>query len=119
MIIIAHRLSTVEHADRIVVIGKGTVLEQGTHSELIRRAGGVYAKLVERQMFGFDIGITDEPAHCMPRSTESNAVEIDKRYSSSAASVPKRLSLSRGCSDVSVESDGSIHELKVGSLKTM
>ncbi|MGH7556503.1 MAG: ABC transporter ATP-binding protein [Gemmatimonadota bacterium] len=47
-LVIAHRLSTVRSADRIVVIHHGEVREQGTHDEL-RAAGGLYARLYELQ----------------------------------------------------------------------
>jgi len=50
--VIAHRLSTVRDADRIVVIDGGVVAETGTHEELCGR-GGYYASLVERQRRGF------------------------------------------------------------------
>ncbi|MGD2148011.1 MAG: ABC transporter ATP-binding protein [Anaerolineae bacterium] len=45
-IVIAHRLSTVRHADRILVMDRGQIIEEGTHGELLA-AGGHYAKLYE------------------------------------------------------------------------
>ena len=59
VVIIAHRLSTVEKADKIVFINKGEVVEQGAHAELLQK-GGKYAKLVQRQLLGMDIGIPDD-----------------------------------------------------------
>lgn len=47
-IVIAHRLSTVRDADRIIVIDEGRIAEQGTHTELMER-GGIYAHLIEMQ----------------------------------------------------------------------
>jgi len=47
-IIIAHRLSTVRNADRILVLDGGVLVESGTHQELLRR-NGYYARLVQRQ----------------------------------------------------------------------
>lgn len=43
-IVIAHRLSTIEKADRILVMDQGTIVEEGTHEELLKQ-GGLYAKL--------------------------------------------------------------------------
>ncbi len=51
--IIAHRLSTLKHMDRIIVIDNGRVAESGSHSTLIRKRGGIYAKLWKMQSDGF------------------------------------------------------------------
>ena len=49
--VIAHRLATVEAADRILVLRRGRLIEQGSHRQL-RAAGGLYAQLAELQEKG-------------------------------------------------------------------
>jgi ABC-type multidrug transport system fused ATPase/permease subunit len=48
-LIIAHRLSTVKRADKILVMQEGRVVQVGTHAELFKQETGLYHKLVERQ----------------------------------------------------------------------
>lgn len=47
-IIIAHRISSIQHADKIIVLGDGVIMERGTHKELVKQ-GGLYSELVEKQ----------------------------------------------------------------------
>jgi ATP-binding cassette subfamily B protein len=47
-LVIAHRLATIQKADRILVMDQGRIVEEGTHQSLIR-AGGIYARLAELQ----------------------------------------------------------------------
>jgi ATP-binding cassette, subfamily B, bacterial len=53
-IVIAHRLSTVRSLDRILVFDRGEIVEQGTHASLVKRTGGTYRGLFERQVLGSD-----------------------------------------------------------------
>jgi ATP-binding cassette subfamily B protein len=52
VIVIAHRLSTVRALDRILVFDHGVIAEEGSHNQLIRREGGIYRMLFERQAMG-------------------------------------------------------------------
>ena len=49
VVVIAHRLSTIAHADKIVFLENGSIVEQGTHDELMTREGGGYRRFVELQ----------------------------------------------------------------------
>lgn len=50
-LVIAHKLSTIKNADKIIVMSNGTVVEQGTHNELLA-ADGAYMRLVKAQDLG-------------------------------------------------------------------
>jgi ABC transporter fused permease/ATP-binding protein len=50
VLVIAHRLSTVRHADRIIVLEKGAIVQVGKHDDLIKNTDGVYYALLQKQM---------------------------------------------------------------------
>jgi ATP-binding cassette subfamily B protein len=50
--VVAHRLSTVARMDRLIVLDRGQIIEQGTHEELLD-FGGTYARLWQHQSGGF------------------------------------------------------------------
>ncbi|KAM9810752.1 ABC-type oligopeptide transporter ABCB9 [Neosynchiropus ocellatus] len=81
VLVIAHRLSTVEKADNIIVIEKGRVVEQGSHSQLMA-CEGLYCKLVQRQILGIKTG--EEVLN--PSEKPSSKPERRRRMSSSSSS---------------------------------
>jgi ATP-binding cassette subfamily B (MDR/TAP) protein 9 len=69
VILIAHRLSTVEKANKIILINKGVVEQMGSHEELLKQ-DGMYKTLVQRQMIG---NASDAPIVDVARSKRSSA----------------------------------------------
>ncbi len=55
-VVVAHRLSTIKNADRVLVLKDGAIVEEGTHTELLAH-GGLYLELYQRQ-FNHENGST-------------------------------------------------------------
>ena len=75
-LVIAHRLSTVRALDRLLVLDRGRVIEEGTHAELVRRDQGLYRRLFERQALELTRGLEltdDENADDRPQASEGPA----------------------------------------------
>jgi subfamily B ATP-binding cassette protein MsbA len=60
-LIVAHRLSTIEHADRVIVMAQGRIVEQGTPAQLLAN-GGAYARLHHRGEWSGDAESADDAA---------------------------------------------------------
>lgn len=64
VLVIAHRLSTVRHADQIVVMDRGCVVEKGSHEELLRNPQSVYREMWQVQSHGGgDVAMNGEVRH--------------------------------------------------------
>jgi subfamily B ATP-binding cassette protein MsbA len=75
-LVIAHRLSTVQRANLIMVLERGSIVEVGRHEELLARQGGRYARLYALQLIGRGEGTGRPGAGAGPRSVDQrDAVE--------------------------------------------
>ncbi len=74
-IVIAHRLSTIQKMDQIIVVDNGKIIEQGSHSELLKKENSLYKKLWELQAGGFLKEEDEEPSSASPERDFSEAKE--------------------------------------------
>ena len=72
--VIAHRLSTIRDADLILVMNHGSIIEQGTHKQLLEQ-GGFYADLYNSQFTGASLE-EEQPAPGLPVGATRTAVEV-------------------------------------------
>ena len=82
-IVIAHRLSTIMKMDRIVVIERGSIVDHGTHAQLLKKRGGTYKKLWEIQAGGFmrKTGLDSEACLNVPPSIDGLLSVTSSAYS--------------------------------------
>lgn len=75
-IVIAHRISSIKHADKIVVVAKGTVVQQGTHESLLEDEGGAYWRLVHAQQLNTTVRLVqNDIVHEMKINQKSDILE--------------------------------------------
>lgn len=87
-ITIAHRLATVRHADTIVVLERGRVVEQGTHEELVSREGGLYRSLALAQDAAPEAAPHDAAAAALVGGAEEGgAAAADEEPTAAAAAA--------------------------------
>jgi ATP-binding cassette subfamily B protein len=58
-LVIAHRLSTTRSAERVIVLDKGRIVEEGTHAELVQQ-GGLYTRMYRRQLIAQELELDEE-----------------------------------------------------------
>ncbi len=83
-LVVAHRLSTVRALDRLLVMDRGRVIEEGSHDALIRLKGGLYRRLFERQALELTKGLTQsellEDGAAPPQPKDEEADESSYAY---------------------------------------
>uniref|UniRef100_A0A093UVV3 Leptomycin B resistance protein pmd1 n=1 Tax=Talaromyces marneffei PM1 TaxID=1077442 RepID=A0A093UVV3_TALMA len=116
-IMVAHRLSTVRGADRIVVLDQGQIVEEGTHEELVEKQGA-YFRLFEAQRIRQDIA-DDQHALTSPGSFTTDDVSVS-RFGVGSVSDVHLLSLNLNEKGVKTTVEQAVHDPpSLGSLVRM
>jgi ATP-binding cassette, subfamily B, bacterial len=97
VVMISHRLSTLGHADEIIVLAEGEVAERGTFSEL-ERAQGIFARMLAEQY---------QYSPLQARASDAGAAEDDIQAADSGLTAARSMSRWFGTLDVDGEADGS------------
>lgn len=77
-IVIAHRLSTIQKMDRIIVIDRGKIIEQGSHFELLKKKSSLYRKLWQLQAGGFLRDEEDDEEQPLPEEEKMQAINTEE-----------------------------------------
>jgi ATP-binding cassette, subfamily B (MDR/TAP), member 1 len=93
-IVIAHRLSTIKAADNIVVMSEGSIIEQGTHDELVHRQGA-YFQLLEAQKLAGDPTAHMNPGSQLEATPDEEASELARIHSKPTTIRERTISLSK------------------------
>jgi ABC-type multidrug transport system fused ATPase/permease subunit len=97
VVMISHRLSTLGHADEIIVLAEGEVAERGSFSEL-ERAQGIFARMLAEQY---------QYSPLQARASDAGAAEDDIQAADSGLTAARSMSRWFGTLDVDGEADGS------------
>jgi len=92
VILIAHRLSSIAQADRVILLEEGAVAEDGSYNDLIHRSGGKFRKMVESQMtkIGKTVHIGEDPQPASHSGIPPQGAAIIARPSRATAGQPLR-----------------------------
>lgn len=113
-ITIAHRLSTIKKADNIIVMGKGRILEQGTHDALLSNPNGPYSSLVNAQKIRANVSNADN-AYEQEEELEAERLRAEEALKKEAEKLPElggRVSRSRSITSVLMADKAALKELE-------
>ena len=83
-LVVAHRLSTIKDADKILVLDSGKVAEEGDHSSLLKH-GGIYAELVSKQE---TVEVEEEEAKESSPSDNQDTADILEEVEETSSLIP-------------------------------